>query len=106
MKIFDNIIKWKGKEGALLQRMEAHEAGQDKVLVHGVLDVGDMLWLEAAFKGQVEGKTIVVELRLSCNLHDLTIEQVPADAFATQRCLSSPCRQPSPLTDPRLRACR
>ena len=34
-----------------------------------------------------DGHTIVVPLKVNCNLHDLTIEQVPADAFATQRCL-------------------
>ena len=45
------MAKWEGKEDALLERMEAHEAGRDTVMVHGILDVGDMLWLDAAFKG-------------------------------------------------------
>ena len=36
--------------------------------------------LEIASVPRVEDGVIVVELRLSCNLHDLTIEQVRADA--------------------------
>ena len=32
--------------------------------------------LEIASVPRVEGNVIVIELRLSCNLHDLTIEQV------------------------------
>ena len=37
--------------------------------------------LEVASVPRVQGGIIVVELRLSCNLQDLTIEQVPANAF-------------------------
>ena len=32
--------------------------------------------LEVIGTPQVSGRTLVVELRLNCNLHDLTIEQV------------------------------
>ena len=63
--------------------------------------------LEVASVPRVEDGIIVVELRLSCNLQDLTIEQVPADAFVPHAVpLCSHCRQSFPLTDPHLRACR
>jgi hypothetical protein len=38
--------------------------------------------LEVAGDPVVEGSTIVVELRLNCNLHDMTIEEV-RDIFST-----------------------
>ena len=63
--------------------------------------------LEVASVPRVEDGIIVVELRLSCNLHDLTIEQVPADAFVPHAVpLSPPFWRSFPLTRPRLRACR
>jgi hypothetical protein len=34
--------------------------------------------MEVVGAPHVDGKTIIVELRLNCNLHDLTIEQVTA----------------------------
>jgi hypothetical protein len=37
-----------------------------------------LVGLEVVGNPGVEGTTIVVELRLNCNLHDLTIEQVTA----------------------------
>ena len=41
--------------------------------------------LEVVGNIQVNGRTLVVQLRLNCNLHDLTIEQITAKMFKTHK---------------------
>ena len=56
--------------------------------------------LEVASVPRVEDGVIVVELRLSCNLHDLTIEQVGDAPSPLQRPLSLPAMTLQSCRDP------
>ena len=80
-------MRQSGKEAKMLFeiRMGMIDRGADVSLLSQFPSEKEILFapltgLEVASVPRVEDGIIVVELRLSCNLHDLTIEQVPADA--------------------------
>ena len=88
-------MRQSGKEAKMLFeiRMGMIDRGADVSMLSQFPGEKEILFspltgLEVAGVPRVEDGVIVVELRLSCNLHDLTIEQVPADALAPLRCLS------------------
>ena len=82
-------MRQSGKEAKMLFeiRMGMIDRGADVSLLSQFPAEKEILFapltgLEVASVPRVEDGVIVVELRLSCNLHDLTIEQVPTDALA------------------------
>ena len=57
------VAKWRGKEMALLKRMDAHvdavKTGEtESLLMHGVLTTGEVLWLNSSFDQATGGAAV------------------------------------------------
>ena len=58
--------------------MDMYHAGLEGLLVFLIMYIAPLTGLEVMGTPKVDAKTLVVELRLNTNLHDLTIQQVTA----------------------------